>query len=69
MAKKKSTNNTLTYQEALVQLEEIVRSMEEGQPDIDALAEKVKKAQDLLAFCKAKLRNTEETLNQAFEKE
>jgi len=66
MAKKKS-EKTLSYQEALTQLEEIVASMEEEQPDIDALSEKVKKAQELLAMCKAKLRNTEDTLNQAFE--
>lgn len=68
MAKKKSTN-ILSYQEALSQLEEIVVSMEEGQPDIDALAEKVKKALELLEMCRDKLRNTEDTLNQAFEKE
>jgi exodeoxyribonuclease VII small subunit len=68
MAKKKTTN-TLSYQEALSQLEEIVKSMEEGQPNIDALGEKVKKALALLEMCKAKLRNTEDTLNQAFEKE
>jgi exodeoxyribonuclease VII small subunit len=68
MAKKKSTT-TLSYQEALSQLEEIVSSMEEEQPDIDALAEKVKKALELLEMCKGKLRNTEDTLNQAFEKE
>ena len=43
--------------------------MEEEQPDIDALSEKVKKAQALLEMCKAKLRNTEDVLNQAFEKE
>lgn len=68
MAKKKS-ENPLSYQDALAQLEEIVSSLEEEQPDIDALSEKVKKAMALLEMCKAKLRNTEDTLNQAFEKE
>jgi exodeoxyribonuclease VII small subunit len=68
MAKKK-TIPSLSYQEALTQLEEIVASMEEEQPDIDALSEKVKKAMELLEMCKAKLRNTEDALNQAFERE
>ena len=68
MAKKKTTK-TLSYQEALSQLEEIVASLEDEQPDIDTLSEKVKKAMELLEMCKTKLRNTEETLNKAFEKE
>lgn len=68
MAKKK-TISSLSYQEALTQLEEIVASMEEEQPDIDVLSEKVKKAQALLEMCKAKLRNTEDAINQTFEKE
>lgn len=68
MAKKKS-EKTLSYQEALSQLEEIVASLEGEQPDIDSLSEKVKKAMELLEMCKAKLRNTEDTLNQTFEKE
>ncbi len=66
---RKKSEKTLTYQEAVTQLEEIVNSLEEEEPDIDALSEKVTKALELLEMCKTKLRTTEDGLNKAFGKE
>ncbi len=58
-----------SYQEALSQLEAIVHSIENETLDVDVLSEKVKTALDLIAFCKTKLRHTEDTLRQAFDEE
>lgn len=50
------------YEEALTQLESIVRKMEAGEFDIDELAVQLKTAQRLIKFCKDKLSKTEEEL-------
>ena len=50
------------YEEALAQLETIVRKMEANEFDIDELAAQLKTAQRLIKFCKDKLTLTEEEL-------
>ncbi len=52
----------LKYEEALKELETIVRKMEANEYDIDQLAIQLKKAQELIKFCKDKLTKTEEEL-------
>ncbi len=52
----------LTYSEAKKELETIVAAIESGEPDVDALTEKVKRASELIAFCKEKLTKTDEEL-------
>ena len=47
------------YEEALTQLEAIVRKMEQNEFDIDELAAQLKAAQRLIKFCKDKLSKTE----------
>ena len=47
------------YEEALAQLETIVRKMEANEFDIDELAVQLKEAQRLIKFCKDKLTKTE----------
>lgn len=47
------------YEEALAQLETIVRKMEQNEFDIDELAVQLKAAQRLIKFCKDKLSKTE----------
>lgn len=49
----------LKYEEALGQLETIVRKMENNEYDIDELAVQLKAAQQLIKFCKDKLAKTE----------
>ena len=53
---------TLKYEEALAQLETIVKKMEANEFDIDELAAQLKTAQQLIKFCKDKLTLTEEEL-------
>ena len=49
----------LTYEEAFNQLNEILELLQKNEVGIDSLAEKVKKAAELVAFCQQKLRDTE----------
>jgi len=55
-------NENPKYEEALSQLETIVRKMETNEFDIDELAVQLKEAQRLIKFCKDKLTKTEEEL-------
>lgn len=52
----------IKYEQALAQLETIVRKMEANEYDIDELAAQLKTAQRLIAFCKNKLTMTEAEL-------
>jgi exodeoxyribonuclease VII small subunit len=53
---------TLTYTQAIKDLEKIVHKIEHEEPDVDELNDLVKKASDLIAYCKTKLKATEEEL-------
>jgi exodeoxyribonuclease VII small subunit len=55
-------NETMKYEEALAQLETIVRKMESNEYDIDELAAQLKTAQQLITFCKDKLTKTDAEL-------
>ena len=55
-------DNNMTYTQAKQELAEIVSSIESGKLDVDALTEKVKRASELIAFCKGKLTKTDEEL-------
>ena len=59
----------IKYEEAVVQLEAIVRRMETGELDLDSLAEELKKAQKLIKMCKDKLTKTDEEIKKMLEKE
>lgn len=50
----------LSYKEAVAEIEQVVASLEENKLDVDELGVKVKRVSELLAFCKAKLHDTEE---------
>lgn len=57
----------LTYTQAKTELEEIVKSIESGELDVDALTEKVKRASELITFCKDKLTKTDKELQKIIE--
>lgn len=52
----------LTYTKAKQELEGIVKSIESGTLDVDALTDKVKRASELITFCKEKLATTDDKL-------
>lgn len=59
----------MKYEEALQQLETIVRKMEDGEYDIDELSEKLKEAQKLIKLCKDKLTKTDAEIKKILDKE
>lgn len=56
------SKNKLTYASAITELEEIVKDIESGEIDVDVLTEKVKRASELIKFCKDRLRNTKKAV-------
>ena len=50
----------LTYDTAYAELEAIMRDLQEDRIGVDELPAKVKRAVELVAFCNALLRSTEE---------
>lgn len=65
MAKKKASDQT--YEHAMKELQQIVMELQSEAVGIDDLSEKVKRAAELINFCKTKLRTTEEDIHQFFE--
>ena len=55
-------NDEMKYEEALAQLETIVRKMENNDYTIDELTEQLKTAQQLIKLCRDKLTKTEAEL-------
>ena len=53
-------SNDLSYTDALNELNEISRAIEDESIPLDELAKKVKRASELITICKAKLRSTED---------
>lgn len=64
MKMKAKTNNmaaeNLKYKDAVEEIESILRSIEKDEPDVDELAEKVRRVTFLLKFCKEKLYKTQD---------
>ncbi|MEO6166153.1 MAG: exodeoxyribonuclease VII small subunit [Chitinophagales bacterium] len=55
----------LTYSTAFDTLEKIVAQMESDEIQVDELAEKVRQAKELIAFCENKLRMVEKEVEKA----
>lgn len=58
----------MKYEEAVRQLEEIVRQLENNELDIDELSAKLRQAQQLIKLCKDKLTKTDEEIKKILEK-
>lgn len=52
--------STLSYEAAVVELEQLVASMEAGQMPLDRLLEGYKRGAELLSFCRSRLKAVEE---------
>jgi exodeoxyribonuclease VII small subunit len=57
----------LSYTNAKRELEEIVKSIEAGELDVDVLTAKVKRASELIALCKERLTKTDKELQKLLE--
>lgn len=49
----------MKYEDAVRELEQLVRRMENDELDIDSLGEQLKTAQELIKYCKDKLTKTD----------
>lgn len=59
---KKQPKEELTYESAMNELEQIVQRLDNDEVALDELATLVKRANELSAFCKNKLRDIEKEL-------
>lgn len=53
----------MTYAEAMAEIERILARLRSEDMDVDSLSSEVKRATELIARCKAKLRKTEDDVN------
>lgn len=60
---------TITYNAALEELRQIVEELQGENIDIDELAAKVRRASELIALCREKLRTAEGDLNTLWEQD
>lgn len=58
-------NKDITYAEAMAEIEAILAKMNEADPDIDELAGQVKRAGELIKFCRERLRKAEKDVAEA----
>ena len=54
---------TLTYEAAYKELDQIAKEIQNESVSVDVLAQKVKRASELITFCQGKLRSTETEVN------
>lgn len=57
----------MTYEKAYEELQQIISDIETGEISVDSLSEKVKKAAELIQFCKEKLTATENDVQKILE--
>ena len=56
-----------SYEAAMLELQTLVSQLQNDQIGVDALAEKVRRASDLIKLCREKLRQTEMDVNESLE--
>ena len=56
-------SKTINYTEAIIELETIVSDLENASIGVDELSEKVKRAAELIKFCRSKLTSTEKEVS------
>jgi exodeoxyribonuclease VII small subunit len=59
----------MTYESAYAELQEILISIQQEEISLDDLAKQLKRAKELIEFCKEKLHAVEEELDDLFEEE
>jgi len=57
----------LTYEQSMQRLQAIITKIENGQMDIDSLADNLKEAQQLVDFCRKKLLKVEADVKKILE--
>lgn len=60
------TKKEISFNDAILRIEEILKNIESGELDVDRLSSEVKRASELIKQCQKKLRTTEEEINSIF---
>jgi exodeoxyribonuclease VII small subunit len=60
------TKKEITFNEAVLEIEDILNNIESGELDVDKLSVEVKRASELIKHCQKKLRTIEEEINSTF---
>jgi exodeoxyribonuclease VII small subunit len=55
-----------SFNEAVTEIEDILRKIESGELDIDKLSVEVKRASEMIKLCQKKLRTIEDEINSTF---
>lgn len=55
-------NNEISYQQALAELERIVKELQNDATDVDTMVARTRRAAELLALCRQRLTTTETEL-------
>ncbi len=58
--------NEFSFNNAVAEIEKILRKIESGDLDVDKLSIEVKRASELIKQCQKKLRSTEEEIDSIF---
>lgn len=61
------TDEKISYAKAMAEIEEIVRSMNENQLDVDKLGEQVERASMLIKMCRERLAKAQQQVEKAVE--
>jgi exodeoxyribonuclease VII small subunit len=57
------SKKTVSYKDAITEIEDILRQLENNELDVDELSEKVTRVSQLVSLCKEKLHNTEQEID------
>ncbi|MBL7831316.1 MAG: exodeoxyribonuclease VII small subunit [Saprospiraceae bacterium] len=53
---------SITYDHAYTELHQILSDLQQSETSVEELTQKIKRASELISFCKTKLRNTEKEI-------
>jgi exodeoxyribonuclease VII small subunit len=59
--------SNISYTEAMAEIEKILNSLQSADCDVELLAQKVKRASELISLCRTKLRKAEQEVEKLFE--
>jgi exodeoxyribonuclease VII small subunit len=60
------TKKEFSFNDAVLEIENILGNIESGELDVDKLSVEVKRASELIKLCQKKLRTIEEEINSTF---
>jgi exodeoxyribonuclease VII small subunit len=60
------TKKEFSFNDAVIEIENILKNIENGDLDVDKLSVEVKHASELIKLCQKKLKSTEEEINSIF---